>query len=55
MSTECMFYCFYQLSGLFTTLLHGLMVVTHNVHRPTALSDAVCVNDIPDPAQHPRI
>lgn len=45
----------YQVHTLIRTLLHVLMVMTHNVHRSRALSDAVCVNDSAYPPQHPRV
>lgn len=31
------------------------LVITHNVHGSTALSDTVCVDDVHNPAQDPRV
>lgn len=44
-----------QLTSKLLTLLPTCGVITHDVHGSTALSDAVCVDDIYDPAQHPGV
>lgn len=44
-----------MLSQYVTTFMHHVLAFTHNVHRSTALSNAICVDDVHHPAQDPRV